>query len=70
MANQIKIDEGSFDDEDVIFQVRVVDGILNVNNFNAVKIQRGYGTSAKEAVDDFIRRNPSDVLDLIYKQEK
>ena len=70
MANQIKIDEGSLDGEDRIFQVRVVDGILNVNEFGIVKVQRGYGASAKEAIDDFIRRNSSDILGYIYKQEK
>ena len=70
MANQIKIDEGTFDDESAIYQVRVVDGILNINDMGARTIQRGYGASAKEAIDDFIRRNPSDVLDIIYKQEK
>jgi len=70
MANQIKIDVGTIDGETDIYQVRVVDGILNVNEFGRVTIQRGYGTSAKEAIDDFIRRNPSDVLGYIYKQEK
>jgi len=69
MANQIKIDEGTFGGEDTIYQVRVVDGIINVNDMGAEKIQRGYGTLAKEAIDDFIRRNKSDVLDRIYKEE-
>ena len=67
---KIKIDEGSFDGDGVIFQVRVVDGIMNVNKFNIEKIQRGYGSTPKEATDDFIRRNKSDVLDLIFEEEK
>jgi hypothetical protein len=70
MANQIKVDVGTIDGETDIYQVRVVDGITNINYFNIEKIQRGYGSTPQEAIKDFIRRNKSDVLDQIFKQEK
>jgi hypothetical protein len=70
MANQIKVDVGTIDGETDIYQVRVVDGIININYFNIEKIQRGYGSTPQEATEDFIRRNKSEVLDQIFKQEK
>ena len=63
----IKIDEGTFGDDGVIFQVYLVDGIMNVKRFNEEAINIGYGATPKEAIDDFIRRNKSDVLNLIFK---
>jgi len=66
---KIKVDEGSFGDDGVIFQVYVMDGEMFIREFNQEMIQIGYGATAKEAIDDFIRRNKSDVLSIIYKGE-
>jgi hypothetical protein len=67
---KIKVDEGSFGDDAVIFQVYVVDGINFIRQFNAEDIQIGYGATPKEGIDDFIRRNKSDVLNRIFKGEE
>jgi len=66
---KIRVDEGSFGDDGVIFKVYVMDGEIFVRKFNIELIQTGYGATAKEAIDDFIRRNKSDVLEKIYKGE-
>jgi hypothetical protein len=68
---KIKVDEGSFGDDDgVIHRVYVVDGIRYIREFNQEPILIGFGATAKEAIDDFIRRNKSDVLDIIFKGEQ
>lgn len=64
---KIKVDEGSFGDDGSIFRVYVVDGIRFIREFNIEEIQVGYGATGKEAIDDFIRRNKSDVLNQIFK---
>ena len=67
---KLKVDEGSFGDDDgVIWQAYVMDGIRYIKAFNEEPILIGYGATAKEAIDDFIRRNKSDVLNMIYKGE-
>ena len=67
---KIKVEEGTFADDQVIFRVFVVDGIRFIRAFNEADILIGYGATEKEAIDDFIRRNKSDVLNIIFKGEQ
>jgi hypothetical protein len=67
---KIKVEEGTLGDEQVIHRVFVVDGIRFIRQFNEEMILTGFGATPKEAIDDFIRRNKSDVLNMIFKGEE
>jgi len=63
---KIKVIEGDFGDDQVIFRVTVIDEEGQVREFNVEPIKPGFGATEKEAIDDFIRRNNSDVLDVVF----
>jgi hypothetical protein len=66
---QVVVEEGSFGFGYTCFRVSVVEdrpGKPRVRNFNAEPINVGFGKDPQDAIDDFIRRNNSDVLDMIF----
>jgi hypothetical protein len=50
----------------VVWRCSVTDGIKELKHFNVEPILSGFGATQKEAEDDFIRRNKSDVLDKVF----
>ena len=65
---QILTEQGLFDSGSDYFRVTVVESGSGkrVHSFNEERIQNGFGSNPKEAIDDFIRRNKSDVLDMVF----
>ena len=64
---QIKIEEGSFDnDGSPMWRVNVFDGIKKVSSFNQEGINTGFGATPQDAINDFINRNKSDVLNMVF----
>ena len=69
---QVKFQEGSFDnDGDPMVRVNVFDGTVGafrkkVPSFNQEVINTGFGTEKQDAINDFINRNKSDVLNMIF----
>ena len=51
-----------------IYRSYVVDGINYVREFNVERIQTGYGETQEEAIKNFILRNKSEVLDIIFNE--
>ena len=67
---QILVEKGFFDVGGDFFRVSVVEsGGKRVAQFNIVDVQLGFGRTSQNAIDDFIRRNSSDVLDKIFDLE-
>ena len=66
----IKIERGTFgNDEGIMFRASITDGINGVGFFNIEAVQVGFGTTEKKATDDFIRRNISNVLGMVFENE-
>ena len=65
---QILTEKGLFDAGSDYFRVSVVESGngKRVREFNIEPINVGFGATPKEAIDDFIRRNKSIVLDVIF----
>ncbi len=64
---RIKFQEGSFDnDGSPMVRINVFDGIKRVSSFNQEVINTGFGTTKQDAINDFINRNKSDVLNMIF----
>ena len=65
--HQIKFEEGSFDnDGSPMWRVNVFNGTKKVPSFNQEVINTGFGTEKQDAINDFINRNKSDVLNMIF----
>lgn len=66
---QIIIEAGSFGAGFDYHRVLVIEdrpGKPRVKSFNEAVIYAGFGSGPQEAINDFIRRNSSDVLDMIF----
>ncbi len=64
---RIKFQEGSFDnDGSPMWRINVFDGTKRVLSFNQEVINTGFGTTKQDAINDFINRNESDVLNMIF----
>ena len=65
---QILTEKGLFDEGSDYFRVSVVEvgNGKRAQFFGPEAIHVGFGATPKEAIDDFIRRNISNVLDMIF----
>ena len=64
---QIVIEKGELAPRIDSFRVFVSDGNgKRLGEFNAAKVHEGFGLDTSGAVNDFIRRNSSDVLNKIF----
>ena len=64
---RIRFEEGSFDnDSNPMWRVNVFDGTKRMSSFNQEKINTGFGSTKQDAINDFINRNKSDVLNMIF----
>jgi len=63
---RIKVIEGDFGDDQPIFKIVIVDDEGLARELGAERVNPGFGVNEKEAIDDFIRRNKSDVLDVVF----
>ncbi len=64
---RIKFKEGSFDnDGSPMWRVNVFNGMNKVPSFNQERINTGFGAPPQDAINDFINRNNSDVLNMVF----
>jgi len=64
---QIRVEQGTFAPDDDFFRVYVSDELgKRQRNFNAVKVNEGFGSTKTDAIKDFIQRNTSDVLNEVF----
>lgn len=63
----LKVEEGEFAYGQIMFRVSVTDGVNKLREIGMEFVWDGFGTTEKEAIDDFIRRNKSDILNVVFK---
>jgi len=63
---QIRVDKGNVSDGQEFHRVVTVVNSKRVSTLGTEKINEGFGATPKEAIDDFVRRNSSDVLNKIF----
>ena len=59
-------DEGKLDPGHLIVRASVSDGKKTVEEIGVVKIQFGFGKDVPEAINDFIRRNDSKLINRVF----
>jgi len=65
-----EIIEGTFDKQRTHFKVVVVDPDGNIiDKIDNISYENGYGTMQEKAMEDFIRRNSSAILDKIFNKK-
>ena len=63
---QTLVEEGTFDGGNPLFRVVVILNGSRKDEFLGEKVNVGFGATPKEAIDDFIRRNTSSLLDKVF----
>ena len=66
----IAVDEGNLSDSHEIFRVKVILNGVEVNSIGESFISCGFGQTRQKAVEDFISRNNSNILNKIFDKEE